>query len=337
MHRTSNAVAVNATLERWPLRYPFRITGYEWTQTEVLVVEVESSGLRGRGEACGVYYKNDTPESALAQVREVSNDLAGGAGRRELQALLPPGGARNALDCALWDLEAKHSGTPVWRLAGLESPRPLLTTYTLGADVPETMAQRARDFAGARALKLKLTGDGNDKARVLAVRAARPDVWLAVDANQGFTAESLEQLMPALTAARVELIEQPFPIGREGDLDGFESEIPIAADESAQSMADLAGLVGRFKVVNIKLDKCGGLTHALEMEAEARRLGLKVMVGNMSGTSLAMAPAFVLGQRCDVTDLDGPLVLQRDRQPGVSYERGCIWCPEEVWGAGAIR
>ncbi len=332
MHDTSNATAVHARIERWPYLYPFRITGYEWTDAEVAVVEVRRRGMLGRGEACGVYYKNDTPERCVAQVEAIADEIARGAGRRELLALLPPGGARNALDCALWELESKEAQSPVWSLAGLAPPRPITTTYTLGADEPAKMAERARAFQSARALKLKLTGDGSDAERVRAVRAARPDVWMAVDANQGFTRESLERLLPALSAAAVQLVEQPVPIGRDADLDGLVSPIALAADESAQSIDDLANLVGRYTVVNIKLDKCGGLTHALEMEAEARRLGLKVMVGNMSGTSLAMAPGFVLGQLCDVTDLDGPLLLQRDREPAVVYENGCIWCPENVWG-----
>jgi L-alanine-DL-glutamate epimerase-like enolase superfamily enzyme len=251
-----------------------------------------------------------------------------------LQELLPPGGARNAVDCALWELEAKRAQRSVWQLAELPGVRPLLTTFTLGADAPSVMAAGARKYAQARALKLKLTGELElDAARIKAVRAARPDVWMGVDANQGYKVDDLDSLIGILTAAKVSLLEQPLKRGREPDLDGVNSAIPIAADESALSFRDLPGLVGRFQVVNIKLDKCGGLTEGLAMAHEARRLGLKVMVGNMVGSSLAMAPAFVVGQLCDVVDLDGPIFLAQDRVPSISYTDGMVWSGDEVWGA----
>ncbi|MGH8240873.1 MAG: enolase C-terminal domain-like protein, partial [Steroidobacteraceae bacterium] len=249
--------------------------------------------------------------------------------------LMPPGGARNAVDCALWELESRRASVPVWSLAGLRAaPRRLVTTFTLGADDPAVMARGARERTEARSLKLKLTGQLDlDIARVRAVRAARPDAWIGVDANQGFAIAELDALAAAMVEQNVSLIEQPLARGREADLQGYRSPIPLAADESALSFTDLAALVGRFQIVNIKLDKCGGLTEGLAMAAEARRLGLGVMVGNMVGTSLAMAPAFVLGQLCDVVDLDGPTFLARDRVPGILYERGEVWCGEEVWGA----
>jgi L-alanine-DL-glutamate epimerase-like enolase superfamily enzyme len=250
-----------------------------------------------------------------------------------LQQLLPPGGARNAVDCALWELDAHRLGAPVWQLAGLPAPKPLVTTFTLGADDPQVMAAGARKYAQARALKLKLAGDlPADIERVRAVRAARPEVWMGVDANQGYTIDALDALLAALLPAKISLLEQPLKRGREADLDGFKSMIPIAADESALSMSDIPGLVGRFEVVNIKLDKCGGLTEGLAMAHEARRLGLGVMVGNMVGTSLAMAPAFVLGQLCDVVDLDGPIFLAKDRTPSMTYTNGSAWSGEQVWG-----
>jgi L-alanine-DL-glutamate epimerase-like enolase superfamily enzyme len=252
--------------------------------------------------------------------------------REKLQNILPIGGARNALDCALWDLEAKMSGRPVWQLAGLPAPKPLVTTYTLGADESVKMAAGARAFAVARALKLKLTGEEEDAERVRAVRAARPDVWLGVDANQGFTPEGLRRLLPALIECNVKLIEQPFRIGGESQLEGLGLPIPVAADESAQGIRDLPALVGRFDMVNIKLDKCGGLTEALAMAREARRLGLDVMVGNMGGSSWAMAPAFLVGQLCQVVDLDGPLIFDADRSPAVRYHNGELTCDEAVWG-----
>ena len=332
MSAGSATTIVDARLERWPYTAPFRISGYDWTHVEVAYVELERGGLRGRGECAGIYYKNDSPAHALAEIERMRDALAQGAGRSELMDLLPPGGARNALDCALWDLEAKEQRRPVWQLAGLDQPRPIRTTYTIGAHDAGVMAERAKAFSDARSLKLKLTGDQEDADRVRAVRAARPDVWLAIDANQGFTPAFLEHMMPVLVDARVSLIEQPFAVGREADLDGVRSPISIAADESAQTVEDLALLAGRFDIVNIKLDKCGGLTAGLAMASAARIMGLGVMIGNMSGTSLAMAPAFLVGQLCDITDLDGPLLLRDDRQPGVQYREGNIWCPQDVWG-----
>jgi L-alanine-DL-glutamate epimerase-like enolase superfamily enzyme len=229
-------------------------------------------------------------------------------------------------------LEAKEQRRPVWQIAGLQSPHPLMTTYTIGADDPSRMVERAHEFADARALKLKLTGSPDDAERVRAVRRARPDVWLAVDGNQGFTRETLAELLPVLQETHVRLIEQPLPLDRIADMDGLESPIPVAADESAQTADDLPQLVNRFDIVNIKLDKCGGLTAGLEMAVRAREMGFGVMVGNMAGTSLAMAPAFLIGQFCDVVDLDGPLLLQSDRNPAAQYTDGQIWCSEAVWG-----
>jgi L-alanine-DL-glutamate epimerase-like enolase superfamily enzyme len=268
----------------------------------------------------------------LAQVESVRAGIEAGISRESAQTLLPAGGARNALDCALWDLEAKLAGRGGWQIAGLEKPHPLLTTMTCSAEDPEKMAATAAGYRNAKAIKLKLTGEPSDADRVRAVREARADVWLGVDANQGFTRASLEQLMPVLIETRVQLIEQPFPIGQDSLLDGFQSPIPVAADESVQTLADVRGLVGRFKVMNIKLDKCGGLTEGLAMARLARELALETMVGNMMGTSLAMAPAYLLGQLCSVVDLDGPIFLKTDRDQRVKYADGLISCPEAIWG-----
>jgi L-alanine-DL-glutamate epimerase-like enolase superfamily enzyme len=322
-----------ASTELLPLRSPFVISGYTFTDLTVVVVRISRRGGTGEGEAAGVYYLEDDAPHMLAAIESVRAEIEAGAGRDDLQRLLPPGGARNALDCALWDLEAKLSGRPVWSLAGLAAPRALTTTYTIGAGDPAAMAAKAVEYAEARSIKLKLTGDvAQDIERVRAVRKARPDVWLAVDANQGFNPDSLESMMPALVAGRVKLLEQPFARGRERDLEGLRSVIPIAADESVQGLTDVEGLVGRFDVVNIKLDKCGGLTEALEMAAAARRLGLGVMVGNMVGTSLAMAPAFILGQVCDIADLDGTIFITRDRTPAMVFEQGRVYYPDNGWG-----
>jgi len=315
---------------------PFRIAGFTFEHQDAIVVTLDDGAHRGRGEASGVFFLGEGIEGMTAAIEAKRGAIEQGIDRATLQQLLPPGGARNAVDCALWELDARRAGRPVWAIAGLRAPRPLLTTFTLSAEAPEVMAQGARRFAQARAIKVKLTGDpALDVARVSAVRAARPDVWLAVDANQAYSVALLGPLVQRLLAERVELLEQPVARGCEADLEGFRSPIPLAADESALSLADLPKLVGRFDVVNIKLDKCGGLTAGLAMAREARRLGLKLMVGNMMGSSLAMAPAFVLGQLCDVVDLDGPTFLAHDRVPGVTYTDGSIWCDEAVWGCAS--
>jgi L-alanine-DL-glutamate epimerase-like enolase superfamily enzyme len=326
------AVAV----EKLPFSAPFRIAGRVFEHQDAVVVTLDDGTHRGRGEACGVFYLEDGVPQMQAAIEAHRGQIERGIDRGALQRLLPPGGARNALDCALWELEARRAGRPVWALAGLTAPKALTTTFTLGADEPQVMAAGARRYAEARALKLKLTGDLElDAARVAAVRAARPDVWLGVDANQAYVIGQLGRLVEILAAARVELLEQPLARGRESDLEHFEAPLPIAADESALGLNDIAGLIGRFDTVNIKLDKCGGLTEGLAMAREARRAGLDVMVGNMMGSSLAMAPAFVLGQLCDVVDLDGPTFLAHDRTPAVRYSGGRIWCDEAVWGGGA--
>lgn len=318
--------------ESWPLRKPFRITDYVFTGAQVLLVVLHDGDFTGRGESNGVYYHDETPERMTEQIEAVRNRIETGIDRKILRGSLPPGGARNALDCALWDLEAKRAGTPAWKLADVRQPLPLRTTFTISADSPEHMADIARAYTQARAIKLKLTGD-DSAACVRAVRAARPDVWLGVDANQGFTRRSLDELIPSLVEARVGLIEQPLPRGEDGALAGLQSPIPLAADESVQSLRDIESLAAHYDVINIKLDKCGGLTEGLSMAQEARRCGLKVMVGCMNGTSLAMAPAFVLGQLCDFVDLDAPTFLAHDRVPSAEYAGGNIWCPETVWGA----
>jgi L-alanine-DL-glutamate epimerase-like enolase superfamily enzyme len=323
---------LHTELERWPVATPFKITGHVWDAVDVLVVRLEKDGCVGRGEGAGVYYLNDRPVSMIGQVETLRQTIERGIDRAALQDLLPRGGARNALDCALWDLEAKLARRPVWELAQLKPPQPLLTTFTCGANEPQQMASVARGYTQARAIKVKLTGDPIDAERVRAVRKARGDVWLGIDANQGFDRAALDALMPVLLEARVQLIEQPFPVGREDWLDGWRSPIPVAADESVQGLDDIAALVGRFDVVNIKLDKCGGLTEGLAMARRAIELGLDSMVGNMLGTSLAMAPGFLVGQFCKVVDLDGPLLQKTDRPIGVRYEDGFITCPRALWG-----
>jgi L-alanine-DL-glutamate epimerase-like enolase superfamily enzyme len=326
------------TVETETLRLaePFRISGYVFETSDVLVATLDDGGHRGRGEASGVYYLGDDLANMRAAIEAARPAIEAGISREELREIMPPGGARNAVDAALWELEAARSGKPVWALAGVPEPRPIVTTFTIGADTPEAMAAKAISYAGARSIKVKLTGELDlDLARVAAIRAARPDVWLGVDGNQGFARADLEALTAALAEQRVALLEQPLPRGAEAELEGFRSPVPIAGDESLVALADVPDAVGRFDVVNIKLDKCGGLTEGLLMAQAARELGLGVMVGTMVGTSLATAPGFVLGQVADLVDLDGPTFLAQDRTPSVVYADGTLFSGPEVWGSGA--
>ena len=330
------ALSLEVHAETLRLAKPFRISGYVFETSDVVVVTLNDGRHCGRGEGAGVYYVSDDVPSMLRALEGAREAIEAGLSREDLRTLLPPGGARNAVDCALWDLEAARTGRPVWQLAGQREPQPLRTTFTLGADEPAVMADGARAYAAATSIKIKLTGDlALDLDRVRAIREARPDAWLGVDGNQGFAIDELDALVAGLEEQRVLLLEQPLARGREADLQGYRSAIPIAGDESILSLVDVAGAVDRFDVINIKLDKCGGLTEGLMMAAEARRLGLGVMVGNMVGTSLAMAPGFVLGQSCDLVDLDGPTFLAADRAPTVQYRDGNVWAGPEVWGGGA--
>ena len=330
-------IKLEVASETLRLKAPFRISGHVFETSEVVVVTLRDGELVGRGEGCGVYYLGDDVAHMRTSIEAARGAIEEGLTREELRSVMPPGGGRNAIDCALWELEASREHKPAWELAGEPVLKPLLTTFTIGADTPDAMADGARRYADARAIKVKLTGElPLDIARIAAVRAARPDIWLGVDGNQGFERRDLEPLVDALQAQDVKLLEQPLARGRESELEGFQSPVPIAGDESLLSLADIASAPGRFDVVNIKLDKCGGLTEGLLMAAEARRLGLKVMVGTMVGTSLSTAPALILGQQCDIVDLDGPTFLARDRQPGVDYIGGLVSAAPEVWGSGKV-
>lgn len=333
---TTAPLSLHVAVEKWPLKAPFHITGYTMVDTDLVVVTLGQNGLSGRGEAAGVYYFNDDTASMVAQIERVRGVIEAGIDREGLQRLLPAGGARNALDCALWDLEAQRRGVPAWRIAGLEPPVPQITAHTISAGSPEKMGQSALEYAHAQLIKLKLTGEPVDAERVRRVRAMRPDVGLIVDANQGFTRETLLELLPVLVDAEIKLIEQPFRIGEEAQMENLVSPIPFGADESAQTAADVERLARWFQVINIKLDKSGGLTQALAMVREIRRLGLDAMVGNMTGTSLGMAPAFLVAQSCRFVDLDGPMFLRADREPSVTYHGGVISCPEVLWGGSAV-
>jgi L-alanine-DL-glutamate epimerase-like enolase superfamily enzyme len=255
--------------------------------------------------------------------------------REDLQVVLPPCGARNALDCALWELEARLSRIPVWQLAGVPKPKPLVTTFTLPADDPSVLETKVQRLSFAKSIKLKLDGNIDvDRERMRVVRSSRPDAWIGVDANQGFVPADLDALATACRENSVSLIEQPLKRGEESGLEGWRPGIPVAADESILNLAELQERAHYFDVINIKLDKCGGLTEALKIARAARLLGKQLMVGNMGGSTLAMAPGFVVGQLCDVVDLDGPYGLADDPLAEKIYSDGQIFVAESLWGAG---
>jgi L-alanine-DL-glutamate epimerase-like enolase superfamily enzyme len=323
-------------VEKAAIRFaePFRITNYVFAAMPSIIARIAQGKAVGRGEAAGVYYLGDDQENMIATVEQVRTEIEAGASRDDLQLLLPPCGARNALDCAMWELDARLAGKPVWELAGVPEPRPLITTFTLPADDPALLAAKVTRLSSAKAIKLKLDGDvDTDRERMKVVRRARPDAWLGVDANQGFIPEKLEALGDAARAFSVSLIEQPLERGREAALDGWKPGIPVAADESILDLNELRERGRYFDVINIKLDKCGGLTEALKMARAARLLGKRLMVGNMGGSTLAMAPGFVLAQLCDFVDLDGPYGLADDPLANEIYRDGTIFVPESIWGS----
>ena len=318
--------------DSWPLAKPFTISRGSRTVAEVVVAEINDGPLRGRGEGVPYGRYGETVDGVVAALEGMGAAIAGGLGRAELQAALKPGAARNALDVAFWDLEAKQTGTSVWTLAGIDEPKPVVTAYTLSVDTPERMAAAAREEAHRPLLKLKLTGAG-DLDRVRAVRAGAPKAALIVDANEAWTLDHLRDYGPTLAELGVALIEQPLPAGQDEALATLPHPVPLCADESCHTSADLPDLVGRYDYVNIKLDKTGGLTEALILLNAARDGGFKIMVGCMVGSSLAMAPAMLLAQGAEFVDLDAPLLLARDRQPGLRYEGSVVYPPKpNLWG-----
>ena len=320
------------------LSAPFRISGYVFAAMPSIVVRLHEGGREGRGEAAGVYYVGDDQDRMVETVESVRDLIEGGIGREELQLALPPCGARNALDCALWELESLGSGSPVWALAGVPEPRSLVSTFTLPAEDPTILAELVGTLDFAKAIKLKLDGDlAADAERLAVVRSARPDAWLGVDANQGFAPADLDRVEAMLVEHSVALLEQPLPRGQEHALAGWRPPFPVAADESILDLAELGEKAAYFDVINIKLDKCGGLTEALAMARAARLLGKQVMVGNMGGSTLAMAPGFVLAQLCDLVDLDGPASLADDPLAAEIYSDGEIFVPEALWGGQHLR
>jgi L-alanine-DL-glutamate epimerase-like enolase superfamily enzyme len=323
---------LSARIERWPIAGSFTISRGAKTEAVTVVAELSRAGLTGRGECVPYPRYGETAEATLnalqAMQEPVSRGLEGGA----LQASMPPGAARNALDCAFLDLEAKTSGQRVWNLLGRPAPEACVTAYTISLGSPEAMAAATEKAAHRRLLKIKLGGE-DDGDRIAAVRKAAPDCELIVDANEAWSADNLERNLAACAAAGVTLVEQPLPAGRDEALARIQRPLKVCADESVHDRTSLDGLRGRYDAVNIKLDKTGGLTEALAMADAARALGFDIMVGCMVATSLSMAPAMLLTSQARFVDLDGPLLLARDRDGGLRYDGSLVYPPEPaLWG-----
>lgn len=320
--------------ESWPIRGVFRISRGARTEAEVVLVTVTDGGTVGRGECVPYARYGETVDSVMAQIEGVAEAVAGGVGREGLLGILPAGAARNAVDCALWDLEAKSRGLPAWRIAGLNAaPKPVTTVYTLSVDSPDAMGEAARENAHRPRLKLKMTGDGEDLARVSRIRDNAPGVDLVVDANEAWDLAAYTEIAPKLAALGVSMIEQPLPAGDDAALIGAPRPTAVCADESCHDTATLDALEGKYDMINIKLDKTGGLTEALRLKAEAEKRGFRVMVGCMIGTSLAMAPGMIVSQGAELVDLDAPLLLAKDREPGLVYDGSTVMPPEpDLWG-----
>lgn len=319
---------ISAETESFRLAETFTISRGSRDEARVLSVTIVREGVTGRGECVPYARYGESLESVADQVQSLPN----GVTREALASLLPPGAARNAVDCALWDHEAKRAGRRVWELAGLTRPRPVVTAFTLSLDTPERMQAAAARHAHRPLLKIKLGGEG-DMARLEAVRSGAPDTPVIVDANEGWSAELYSELAPHLVRLGVQLVEQPLPVGADDLLGDIARPLPVCADESCHDRASLAALAGKYDMVNIKLDKTGGLTEALSLREAARSEGFGVMVGCMVGSSLAMAPAVLVAQGAEVVDLDGPLLLAEDRTPPLLYDEVGVHPPEiALWG-----
>jgi len=312
----------------FPLAQVFTISRGSRTHAHVLSVRITDGDVSGWGECVPYARYGETLESVTAQIEALSGALT----REGLYDLLPAGAARNAVDCALWDLEAKKAGVPAWQLAGLEPLHPEITAYTLSLDTPEKMQAQAAEHAFRPLLKIKL-GTPDDMPRLEAVRAGAPDSTIIVDANEGWSAEVYAELAPHLVRLGVALVEQPLPAGEDDALLGMERPVPVCADESCHDRASLPALKGKYDVVNIKLDKTGGLTEALALRDAAIAEGYDVMVGCMVGSSLAMAPAMLVAQGAQIVDLDGPLLLAEDRDAALKFDKAGVHPPSrELWG-----
>jgi L-alanine-DL-glutamate epimerase-like enolase superfamily enzyme len=319
--------------ERWPLQRAFTISRGSKIEAVVVVAELEHGGHRGRGEAVPYLRYGETPEGVAATIEAMGAALRGGLDRIGLQTAMPSGAARNALDCAFWDLAAKQAGRPAHELAALAAPKPVVTAYTISLDRPEVMAEAAASAASRPLLKVKLGGGRDDAERISAVRRAAPKAELIVDANEGWSEDDLERNLAVCAQAGVTLIEQPLPEGRDAALAQIRRPIPVCADESVHDRASLVAISGKYDAINVKLDKAGGLTEALALAAEAEQRDFDIMVGCMVATSLAMAPAVLVAQRARVVDLDGPLLLAADRPHGLRYDGSIVYPADPVlWG-----
>jgi L-Ala-D/L-Glu epimerase len=318
--------------ESWPIAGTFTISRGSKTQADVIVCTVSREGAHGRGECVPYKRYGETLQSVTAQIEAARAAIELGIGRQELQSAMPQGAARNAIDCALWDVEAKLSGEPAASLVLARAPVPVTTAVTVSLGTPGEMAAATRKLAGNPLIKVKLGGEG-DAERIAAVCNAAPGARIILDANEAWTPQLLPGLMLAAARHGVALIEQPLPAGQDESLRGIPHPVPICADESAHGLHDLEKLRGIYDCINIKLDKTGGLTEALKMRDAAHGLGFSVMVGCMVGTSLGMAPAVLLAQDCEFADLDGPLILAKDREHGLTYADGNVFPPtRDLWG-----
>ena len=314
--------------QAYPMRIPFAISRGSRTEARVLVATVEDDGSIGRGECVPYARYGESVESVAAQIRGLKTPLD----RHSLQNVLPPGAARNAVDCALWDLDAKRSGMRVWELAGLPEPQPVLTAFTIALGTPDEMGRAAAENSWRPLLKIKL-GSKGDLPRLEAVRDNAPESRIIVDANEGWNSEEFSSIFPQFADIRVEMVEQPLPAGQDEPLGSLNADFELCADESCHDRESLAALEGKYSMVNIKLDKTGGLTEAIALKRQAEAAGYKVMVGCMVSTSLAMAPAVLLAQSVAVADLDGPLLLKDDRLGGLHYEGACVYpASRGFWG-----
>lgn len=323
------SLTIEARAEVWPLREAFVISRGAKTAAEVVVVEVSDGEHNGRGEAVPYARYGESVASVLEDIRS----MAGRASvRTDLAQHLKPGAALNALDCAFWDLDAKRAGVRTSQLAGLAQPAAKVTAFTISLDAPETMAEKAARVPNLSLLKLKLGGAG-DENRMRTVRSARPDARLLVDANEAWTVETIQHLVSVAAECGIELIEQPLPAGKDEALRHIERAVPICADESVHTAADVPRLIGLYDAVNVKLDKAGGLTGAISLVRAAQRQNFKIMIGSMVATSLAVAPAMLLASEADWIDLDGPLLLAHDREFGMRVENGIMYPPDpQLWG-----
>ncbi len=325
------AYEITVEEKKWPLRKPFKISRDVHTHAGTLVCRVSDGNHTGSGEAAGVSYKGETVTTVRKEIEAIMPQIATGVSRDELQKLMRPGGARNAVDCALWDLEAKRSGRTVWQMLGWQ-PHAVTTVYTIGIDEPENMQKDAAAHADFPILKVKV-GIGDPLEQIAAIRDGSPGAAIVIDANQAWTVQDLDGYARGLKSLGVEMVEQPLSSAEDEALRDYESPIPLCADESCDTRADLDRLAGLYDLVNIKLDKTGGLTEAIALAEQAEAMGFGLMVGNMLGSSLAMAPAFVIAQRCRYVDIDGPLLQAEDCDHPLQYERGSVepFSPR-LWG-----